>query len=442
MSAATRRFRALPAVAILAAATLALAACSDGSGGTGADLDAADPTAPVELTWWTGQSADAETLLEALGKEFTELHPNVKLNISSGASTTDELLQKMSAGFASGKYPDMSYAFGSWTSALAESGKTLDITTQVADPAVGWSEFPAAATATASPGGVTLGFPAIVDNLALFYNPTLFDDAGLAYPNENWTWDDFRAAAKAITNPEKKVYGTAFSVSASEDTTWHMWPQLWQNGGSILSDDQKQATFNSPAGVAAADYWRALAVDDKSVYLDQTDEKYGPLFVSGQIGMIITGPWQLYDLSVAKAKYGVTILPGTNGDHQTVSGPDVWVLLDHGDANRAYWSFELAKWLTSKEVDVRWNLAQGNLPLRTSEAETPEFAQYVKDYPGADVLFANLANAKQPRPTVVGYVEMSRYFGEAISAILQDAAETQAALDEAATKSEPALSGL
>ena len=55
----------------------------------------------------------------------------------------------------------------------------------------------------------------------------------------------------------------------------------------------------------------------------------------------------------------MTILPGTNGDHQTVSGPDVWVLLDHGDANQAYWSFEFTKWLTSKEVDVRWNLAQG-----------------------------------------------------------------------------------
>ena len=58
----------------------------------------------------------------------------------------------------------------------------------------------------------------------------------------------------------------------------------------------------------------------------------------------------------------------------------------------------------------------------------------MKDYPGADVLFANLANAKQPRPTVAGYVEMSRYFGEAIAKVLQGAAETQAALDEAATQ--------
>ena len=34
--------------------------------------------------------------------------------------------------------------------------------------------------------------PALVDNLALVYNKKLFDQAGLAYPTADWTWDDFR----------------------------------------------------------------------------------------------------------------------------------------------------------------------------------------------------------------------------------------------------------
>ena len=74
---------------------------------------------------------------------------------------------------------------------------------------------------------------------------------------------------------------------------------------------------------------------------------------------------------------------------------------------------------------MRWNLSQGNLPLRSSEASTPEFAAYVKEYPGADVLFANLQNAKTARPTVPGYVEMSRYYGEAVAKVLQGAAGHQ-----------------
>jgi multiple sugar transport system substrate-binding protein len=228
-------------------------------------------------------------------------------------------------------------------------------------------------------------------------------------------------------------------VSASEDTTWHLWPLLWQRGGRILDDAGKPA-FNSDAGVAALEFLRQMAVDDKSIYLDQTDERYPELFNAGNVAMMISGPWVLYDLKDQNVPYGVTFLPGFNGDHQTVSGPDLWVLFNHDDPNRAGASRDFIRWLTSKEVDPRWNLANGNLPLRASEKDTAEFATYVKDYaPGAQKFFDNLANAKQPRPTVTGYVEMSRYVGEAISKVLQGAAGTKEALDEAARKSIPAL---
>lgn len=437
-----RRRRFLGA-AVATVTAVVLAACSGGSSAStgGAPASPSDTAAPVTLQWWTGQTSDAQKTLDGLAKEFTALHPNVTIEASSGAPTTDELLQKVTAGFASDTYPDISYAFGSWATQLGESGKTLDLTEKVKDPSVGWDQFPESARLTASPGGKVLGVPAIVDNLALIYNPELFKAAGVAEPTADWTWDDFRAAAKAISDPAKNIYGTAYSVSGSEDTTWHFWPLLWQRGGDVLTADEKKSAFNSQAGVDSLELLRAMAVDDKSVYLDQTDEKYGPLFADGRIGMIISGPWQLYDLVQKKTPYKVQVLPGVNGNHQTVSGPDVWVLFDHGDANRAYWSFELVKWLTSPEVDVRWNLAQGNLPLRSSAASTPEFAQYVKDYPGGDVMFANLQNATKPRPTVSGYVGLSRYVGEAIAETLQGAATPKQALDEAAKKADVALAG-
>ncbi|MEV4075043.1 ABC transporter substrate-binding protein [Nonomuraea fuscirosea] len=426
------------AVALVTAIILTAAGCG-GSSQEGAKT--VDPQAKVKLTWWTGQTSDAEKILENLAAEFTKKHPNVTIDVSSGASTTDELLQKLSAGFASGVYPDISYSFGNWASQLQESGKTLDLTEKVKDPAVKWEEFAASARTTATPNGQVIGFPAIVDNLSLLYNKKLFDAKNVPYPTDEWTWDDFRAAAKKLTDPAAKVYGTAYSVSASEDTTWHFWPLLWQRGGAILSQDQKQAAFNGQPGVDALEFLRAMAVDDKSVYLDQTDERYAPLFADGRIGMIINGPWTLFDLKQKKTDYGVAFLPGTNGDHQTVSGPDLWTLFDNGDANRAYWSFELIKWLTSAEGDSQWNLVQGNLPLRASETSLPAYEDYVKEYPGVEKMVANMTNAKQARPTVSGYVEMSRHVGEAIAKVLQGAAAPKAALDEAATKSAQALAG-
>lgn len=424
-------------IAVLAAGALLLTACSSSKPAGGPT----DPAANVTLTWWTGQSADQEKVLEGLADEFHKAHPNVTIDVSSGASTTDALLAKISAGFAGDQYPDISYSYGSWASELAASGRTLDITDKVNDPAVRWPELPEAGRQTAAPGGHVIGFPALVDNLTLLYNKTVFDNAHVPYPTNDWTWDDFKKAAKQLTNPATNTYGFGYPVDGSEDTTWHLWPLLWQLGGDVISADGKKATFNSEAGVRSLDFLRSMAVDDKSVYLDQTSEKYGPLFKSNQIGMIISGPWMLHDLTEANTQYGVTYLPAFNGKHTTVAGPDVWVLLDHKDANRAYWSYELVKWLTDPEQDARWNLPLGNLPLRASEQSTQAFQDLRKQAPGIDVMVANFVNATKPRPTVEGYVGLSQAVGEAISKVMQGASGSKEALDAAAAKADQALAG-
>jgi multiple sugar transport system substrate-binding protein len=378
--------RPVALVSVTVSIALALAGCGGSSKSGATKLDTA---APVTLTWWTGQAQEPEKLLETMAKDYHKAHPNVTINVSAGASTTDDLLQKLSATFASGKYPDLSYAYGSWAGQLGKSGHVLDFTSKVAAPAIGWSELPLAARLTATPGGKVIGFPALVDNLALVYNKKLFDGAGLAYPTDQWTWDDFRKAAKKITDPAKKIYGTAWPVSGGEDTTWHLWPLLWQRGGRILSTDGKKSAFGSAAGVDSLELLRQMAVVDKSMYLDQTDEKYGPLFEGGHVGMMITGPWELLPMAAAKTPYGVTILPGTNGDHETISGPDIWAAFDHKDVNRAYATFQLLSWLTASAQDARWNMGLGNLPLRASEKALPAYAKFIKDYPGVEVLVAN-----------------------------------------------------
>lgn len=427
-----------PLVAALAATgLLALAACSGGTTEAKAPtgIESLDPDQDVTITWWHGQDAEAAALLDALVEEYEGEHPNVTIEASAGAGTTDELIQKLQAGFASDTYPDISYAFGSWASEIGRSQRTLDISEQVEAAGSGWEEFPEAARATATVDGQVIGMPAVVDNLGIIYNPELFDAAGVDYPTDEWTWEDFRAAADALTVPERNQYGTAYPVSGTEDTVWRFWPQLWQNGGDVLDEDGKPA-FNSDAGVEALELWRQMAVEDESVYLDQNGEKYAPSFYAGNIGMIISGPWVLYDLQEQGTPYGVTQLPGTDGDHQTISGPDLWILLDHEDEQRAAASYDFINWLTQPEQDVRWNVAYGNLPLRSSAAETPEFEQYVQDFPGADVFFANLENATTPRPTVPGYTAMSREVGRAISEVLQGEADPQEALDKAAETSE------
>jgi multiple sugar transport system substrate-binding protein len=431
--------RILQTLAIASVASLALVGCSGGGGSSSGQK--VDTKAPVKLTWWTGQSAQAETLLEGMAKDFHAAHPNVTIDISSGAPTTTDLLQKISAAFVSDSTPDISYAYGYWGGTLAESGHMLDITKQVSAPSVHWDAFPVSARKIAAPAGKVIGFPSIVDVVSLMYNKTLFDKAKLAYPTNDWSWDQFRAAAKALTDKSAQTYGYAYPVDPG-DAAYRFFPQFWQRGGVLLDSSQKKSQMSTQPGIDTVTLMSEMAVQDKSVYEDQTGSKFEPLFTAGRIGMILDGPWLLSDLKTAHTNYGVVNMPGYNGNHTTISGPDIWALFDNHDANRAYWSYQLAKWLTDPAQDARYNVTLGNLPLRPSlETSLPEYQKAASDYPGFSSMAANLGNVHQALPAVSAFPDLSDALGTAVSksmqgqgSVAQNLKDADAAADKALAK--------
>ena len=126
------------------------------------------------------------------------------------------------------------------------------------------------------------------------------------------------------------------------------------------------------------------------------------------------------------------ILPGDQ-NHQTISGPDKWVMLDNGDARRnAAWTF--LKWFTSPAQAMKWSLATGDLPIRASQAKQPDYQTYVKKYPGIATFVQNEQNAVKARPVLADYNEISQAMGQAIQAVLLGKAQPQQALAQAAAQ--------
>ena len=202
---------------------------------------------------------------------------------------------------------------------------------------VNWDDFWPAERQAVTVGDKIIGVPALVDNLSLVYNKKLFDQAGVPYPTPDWTWDDFRAAAKKLTDPSKKQFGWAYVADGGEDTVWRFDALLWQAGGDILNSDNTQAEFNSDAGREGATLLQQMATVDHSVYLDNGNGNYANLFNSGKIAMLYTGPWDLSGFP--DVDYGIQILPGDQS-HATISGPDQWVMFDNGEQRRdAAWTF-------------------------------------------------------------------------------------------------------
>ena len=55
--------------------------------------------------------------------------------------------------------------------------------------------------------------PKDYDTIALWYNKTMFDAAGLSYPDATWTWDDLYNAAVKLTKKDGSQYGFCMNPS-------------------------------------------------------------------------------------------------------------------------------------------------------------------------------------------------------------------------------------
>jgi multiple sugar transport system substrate-binding protein len=429
------------------AGSLLLAACgSSGSspnanGGTGGSAASASAPAPVtsghvNISVWEGYTDAESVAMKKLTAEFNATHPHITVT-PQFYGNNDYALQKVLAAIAGGKPPDISYLYGSNAANIATTSKLVPITNYLkSDPSFGWSHFFGFERTVATVNGKVVGIPALVDNLALVYNKTLFKQAGIAPPTSSWTWSQFEQAALKLTDPSRKQFGWAYVNDASEDTVWRFWAMLWQAGGSILSSNGKQAAFNSAAGVKALTLLQTLA-QHKAIYLDNGSDNYLPVFDSGHIGMLWTGPWDLGQISASKVDYGVQILPG-DLNHQTISGPDNWVMFNNG-SSRVAASWEFLKWFTSAKIDLQWGLMTGDLPIRDDVSTLPGYQTYIKRYPGIGEWVTNLENSKQTRPVSTIYPKISTAVGQAVQGVLLGKYQPKQALDQAAQQADGLL---
>jgi multiple sugar transport system substrate-binding protein len=410
----------LPAALAATLVAFGLVGCGSGGAGTGSGLQI-----------WEGYTGAEAKAFQHLLNEWNASHPNNK--ITSLYVDNDDSLPKLLTAVRGGSQPDIAYVYGSWAPNVAQIHQVVNLTKVVQRPGVDWNDFWVGERDVATVNGEVIGIPALVDNLAVVYNKTLFKAAGLQPPTPNWTWSQFMADAQKLTIASKKQFGTAYVTPGTEDTVWHWEALLWEAGGEILNSSNTAAAFDSPAGLQSLETLRTMAVTDHSMYLDPTDSEYANLFNSGKIGMLVTGPWDLS--SFPNVQYGVQIMPsypGSSGGHQTISGPDNWVVFNNGSARVAA-AEKFLLWLTATPQAKYFSLQTGDLPIRASVENSPGFlAQMDKALPGVDTFVTNLGNVQQARPQLATYPQISTVLGNMIVSVLLGKSQPQAALASAA----------
>lgn len=430
----TRRNLLRGGVGLALAGSGALSACGSGSG---ADKGvAADGS--VSITMWHGQADLGKETLDKLVADFQSKNPKIKVDASSGGVLADSMLQKITTALSSGQYPDIAYIFGPDIASVARSPKVAHLGKYTQEADLKWDDFYPAARDAVTVNGEARGFPALVDNLCVAYNKRVFSDAGIPEPKAGWTWDEFVATARSLTNASKGIFGTGWPADGGEDCVWRIYPMIWDAGGDILAKDAKSVAFDGESGLKALQTINQLG-KDKSVYPDTKpgSETMYQIFSNNKMGMVPTGPWQLPVFAENKTDYGVVPLPTYSGTSVTIAGPDTWTIFDNGAARVAA-AVKFLTFLTEGAQDVQWASQAGSLPLRSSTAASAEWKQHVSGTVGLDVFSTALTYART-RPTNRTYPKISQPMGQAIVKMLLNTSTPQDALKEVVRASNAAL---
>ena len=266
-----------------------------------------------------------------------------------------------------------------------------------------------------------------------FYRKDLLDAAGLKPPK---TWDELRAAAKALTVKGKQA-GMSMSAKTGEYNVLNWVPYLFAAGGNVWDKDHN-ITVNSAAGIAALQLWVDLINDQSTpagVASYTVDENRAGI-VDGSIAMASFESVAALGLGNPKinphaANMGYGRFPLRSKDTKATATAILggWGLVIPKNTKKEKAAYEFLAWATSKTSDLRLakSIGQG---AYTASLQDPEV---VAKFPALPAVLDVLNNAILLFPVPEGN-ELNNILSVAISEAITGSKSPKKALDDAAAK--------
>jgi multiple sugar transport system substrate-binding protein len=147
----------------------------------------------IEFAFWMSEQQDQIfAMVDKFNESQDEVHVNPNL-ISSG------YWDKMGVSVPAGEGSDVFCINALHTVDYVANGYVLDISDLFENGDIDLGNFAPSTYMTATLNGKTWGIPKDYDTIAIAYNKDIFDQAGLEYPKDGWTWDEFVETCKTIT---------------------------------------------------------------------------------------------------------------------------------------------------------------------------------------------------------------------------------------------------
>jgi multiple sugar transport system substrate-binding protein len=360
-------------VLVVGAVAVLSAACGGSSGSSTASSKNFGVGATGTVHFWARQATDGPA--KALVAAFNATHKNLKvvLHLTPPNDDTSQLATAIRAG----SVPDVVGLNDIDVPAFARENALMDITKYV-NALPYKSSLSPGHLQLATNAGKYYGVPYLADLSVLWYNKTLFKQAGLNPDVAPSSYAEIVTDAEKINALGHGISGFSFAGDCQGCLGFTMLPSLWAAGQHLitgpLGSQKANVTGDGPLKTMLAAY-QTIWAKHLAPAADQTQNglTWGKDFEAGKVG-ILPGDYGFaaaFTTPAQHAEFADAPLPAVNGGgFSTFDGGDDFVI--PAGAPNASGAWEFIQWALDSQQQAKYP-SQGMTPIR-SDVLTPSFA--------------------------------------------------------------------
>jgi len=365
----------------------------------------------VTIKYWMWDPTIKDKVEKAIEK-FESLHPNIKVELTT--MEPKNYWPKLRTMAFTKKLPDVFNMSSGYLEEWVKNGFLMDLTSYIENDLdkdkFFFNLFEAGKKLSGTDKYYAIPFALVVTNL--YFNKDAFDEAGIPYPNENWTWFDFLNAAIKLTKDKD---------GDGKIDQWGFWlygryaniePWIYANGGRLINrnvmrfDPNKQAidTLKFLTSLTTKYHVSPRPKDMKGI-------KAKNVFPMGIAAMWVDGSWNIENIrriADGKFRWGIAPVPqGPCGTEKVVFGwPDFIVISARTKHPKEAWEF--AKFMAGEGLTIDMYMA-GKIPSYKPLTMSKAFDEEGKQPPEKGKVLRELASRKLMNSFTMGWGEWRGY---------------------------------
>ncbi|MCF7890131.1 sugar ABC transporter substrate-binding protein [Candidatus Bipolaricaulota bacterium] len=329
-------------------------------------------SADVQLDYWIWDPTIRGKYEKAI-EEFESQNPDIEVNLN--AIEPDNYWTKMRLNARTNQLPDVFNMSSAFLEQWVSNGSVMALD-KFLEEDLNQENYFSPLFDVLTFDGSTYALPFAWVTPVLYYNKDAFDEAGVDYPSNGWTWDDFLKAARKLTkdsNGDGKIDQWGFWFYGRYA---HIEPWIYQNNGRLL-DENKQNFDPSPEAVEALRFLTDLVLEHEVApsksEMSGIDQQN--VFPQGEAAMWVDGSWSIENnrrIIGDSFDWGIAKVPrGPSWEEDTLfAWPDNIAISPNTDHPEAAW--KLAKFFSGPGLSSDLYMA-GKIPSYNPLAKSEEF---------------------------------------------------------------------